>query len=390
MKTIRGILTLGFIFLSVTASASVSTKVSVGAKVAVKPLLQSVSESAFKTFQSEALADQSTPIDYMFLKVEKKQNFKSLTASDLELLTFNYLTNKVIVFVNKLNTAYNLPLNSKLRKQMQLEFYGLSQAIKKANELSLTVQVDHFDKLHDMLMGQGATLFYASYKDKYKADLFFTAYFLNELEYPMDLTAKHLQALQKKSKAGKFDGYISKLARTSLIGGHQLNKLTSNQVETLYNAALVVNLENSEMQQMQKSYLKQLQLIGDQEKIKTVKRQLASTILWQETKNLFSSPLNFFKYIQFLVGYIFIAWPLEMILMLIAVVIFGWQSSSVLTHEEKKKNSMWKKLWLMFTKAYMGSNVPFFSKLAASLVLFGVGLYFNSAKNFVESMIANM
>ncbi|AZZ35831.1 hypothetical protein CIK05_03120 [Bdellovibrio sp. qaytius] len=353
-------------------------------------LIWRTANEAYATFETDAL-NSSQSLDYVFLKLEKKINFQLLTEKELEILNFDVLTQKVLLFVNRSNFTFNLPINNKLRKQMQFEFYGLSQAIKKANEMNLTVQAEHFDKLHDMLMGQSSSLFYTSAKDKKKTDLFFTAYYLNELEYPMDMTARHLEALKKTSNWNyNTKVYASKLARLSLQGGTQLNKLTAKQVDVLYEASLLTPLDDKAKQAIQKIYLKQLQMIGDQEKIKEVKRVLASNMLGQETKNVIAHPFEILKYIQFCVGYIFIAWPLEVILVVVSILIFGFQASHVLTEQEKRKKSIGKKMWLVFQKAYLGSNVPFFTKLAASLILFGVGLYFNSAKNFVETMMTNM
>lgn len=357
----------------------------------VQNLLAKTSSEAFQTFEKDGLKNSQVAMDYLFLKIEKKQNFQLLTEAELAGFHFDVLTQKVLDFVNRLNSAFNLPINYKLRKQMQFEFYALSQAIKKANEVSLTVDADHFDKLHDMLMGQGISLFYASANDKKRTDLFLTSYYLHELEYPMDMTARHLESLKKSSKwGGNTKLYVAKIARAALHGGVMLNKLTSKQIDILYNASLLTSIDDGAKQTLQKIYLKQLQMIGDQEKIKEVKRELASTILWTETKNLLSNPLNILKYIQFCVGYVFIAWPLEFILIWVSLAIFAFQASTVLTVEERRKKSAGKKLWLVFQKAYLGSNVPFFTKFAASLILFGIGLYFNSAKNFVETMMANM
>lgn len=361
---------------------------------AVRPppsLLAKTSSEAFITFDKEGLQNPEAALDYVFLKIEKKQNFQLLTDIELTELHFDVLTQKVLDFVNRLNLAFNLPLNYKLRKQMQFEFYGLSQAIKKANVVSLTIDNNHFDKLHDLLMGQGTSLFYASATDKKKTDLFLTSYYLHELEYPMDMTARHLESLKKTSKwNNNVKLYASKVARAALYGGVLLNKLTSKQVATLYEASLLTSIDDKAKQTIQKIYLKQLQMLGDQEKVKEIKRELASAILWQETKNFFAHPLSLFNYIQFCVGYIFIAWPLEVIVIWVSIVIFSFQASQVLTAEERNKKSAGKKMWLVFQKAYLGGNVPFFTKLAASLILFGIGLYFNSAKNFVETMMTNM
>lgn len=383
IRSLLGLFTISFLMVSFVEAKG---------EKAAPSLLARTSSEAFQTFEKEGLNNSQTALDYLFLKLEKKQNFQLLTDKEFESLQFDVLTQKVLSFVNRSNLAFTLPINYKLRKQMQFEFYGLSQAIKKANELNLTVQSEHFDKLHDMLMGQSSSLFYASAKDKKKTDLFLTSYYLHELEYPMDMTARHLEALKKTSKWNfNTKMYASKIARLSLQGGVQLNnKLTSKQTDILYEASLLTSLDDKAKQNIQKMYIKQLTMIGDQERVKEVKRELASNILWQETRNVFFHPLDIFKYIQFCVGYIFIAWPLEVILIVVSILIFGFQASTVLTDEEKSKKSVWKKVWLVFQKAYLGSNVPFFTKLAASLILFGVGLYFNSAKNFVETMITNL
>ncbi len=381
VRSLLALFTISFLMISLAEAKGEKSTLS---------LLARTSSEAFQNFEKDGLNNSQVALDYLFLKLEKKQNFQLLTDKELEILQFDVITQKVLSFLNRSNLAFNLPINYKLRKQMQFEFYGLSQAIKKANELNLTVQSEHFDKLHDMLMGQSSGLFYTSAKDKKKTDLFLTAYYLHELEYPMDMTARHLEALKKTSK-WNFNTklYASKIARLSLQGGVQLNKLTSKQTDSLYEASLLTPLGEAAKLNIQKIYLKQLQMIGDQEKILQVKRELASSILWQEARNVFSHPTGIFKFIQFCVGYVFIAWPLEVIMILVSLVIFGFQASTVLSPEEKVKKNFGKKLWLVFQKAYLGSNVPFFTKLAASLILFGVGLYFNSAKNFVETMITN-
>lgn len=351
--------------------------------------------SALKQFQVDTFKNSDLDLDLIFLKIEKKVVYQDVKPNQSIYFEFQNLTNSVVKFVGQLKDSYKLPVDAKLRSSMQMNFYGLSQAIKKANQMNLTIQSDQFDKLHDILMSQSTNLFYASYKERRKVDLFWCAYFLHELNYPMDLTAKHIVALEnsivKLNQPEKYKLYGAKLAKLSLSFGQQLSKPTQEQIDILYKWAQNDQLSETDLQVIQKSYLKQLQVIGDSEKIKDFKKELATSLLYRESKNLFHHPLNFFKYIQFLIGYIFVAWPLEVILILGSLLIFAFQASTVLTMEEKRKaKRLDKKLWMMFTKSYLGANVPFFSKLAASLILFGVGLYFNSAKNFVESLISNL
>ncbi len=360
-----------------------------------KDFYYKAAQTALKQFQVDSFKNSDLDIDVIFLKIEKRVIYQDIKKEQLVYFDFQNLTNSVVQFVRQVKNNYRLPVDFKQRTQFQMKFYGLSQAIKKANEMNLTIQAEQFDKLHDILMSQSTNLFYASYKESRRSDLFWNAYFLHELNYPMDLTAKHLMALDKKilkmNDSSKFKIYGAKLAKLSLTVSDTLSKPNQEQIDSLYNWAHSVEMSEGDLSSVQKAYLKQLQLVGDSERVKEFKKELANNLLIRETKDIFRHPLNIFKYIQFLIGYIFVAWPLEVILVILSLGIFSYQSRTVLTFEEKKKaKRIDKRLWMMFTKAYMGSNVPFFSKLAASLILFGVGLYFNSARNFVESMIASL
>lgn len=360
-----------------------------------KDFYYQTAKTALKQFRTDSMSDNEIDLDLLFLKLEKRIIYQTLTKEQLKYFNFENLTQSVIEFVGDIKNNFELPAENQLRNRLQLKFYGLSQAIKKANEMNLTIQSEQFEKLHNILISQSTTMYYAAYMKKSRFDLFWTSYFLHELNYPMDLTAKHLasldQNLEDSTLKVQFKIYGSKLAKQAMKRSDQLGNVTQDQIDHLYKWATYVELEDDELQGIQKSYLKQLQILGDSEKVKEFKKQLASQLLYRETKNVFHHPLSLFKYIQFLIGYIFVAWPLEMILVLFSLGIFSYQASSVLSQEEfKKAKRIDKRLWMMFTKSYLGSNVPFFSKFAASLILFGIGLYFNSAKNFVESMIANL
>mgnify|MGYP006999867606 FL=1 len=346
-------------------------------------------------FQLQSFGQTENDLDVIFYKIEKRIVYQDITTRDIQNFDFNHITNAVVKYVQILRSNYDLSLDAKKRSLMQMNFYGLSQAIKKANELNLTIQSEQFDKLHDLLVGHATSLFYASYKEVRYTDYFWTSYFLHELNYPMDLTAKHLSSLAERIKTFKYPDkyreYGQKLARLSLNGAKKVSHPSPEDLETLYQWALGDKAEDAQtVQAVQKSYLKQMQLIGDTEKVKTIKKQIATNVLIDESKRFIHNPLEIFKFIQIVIGYIFVAWPLEVILFIVAISIFSLQSGSVLTREESRRAKTFpRRIWMMFTKAYMGSNVPFFSKVAASLVLFGIGLYFNSAKNFVEALISN-
>ena len=337
----------------------------------------------------EGLKKPQSDIEYLLLRQEKMVNFQNIPEKNLQYFDFNALTQSVVRYIGNLKRNYSLSFKPVQRKQIQYQFYSLSQAIKKANQLHLNIQSDQFDKLHDLLVSQSTSLFYLSFKERNNHDLFWVTYFLSEVGYPMDLTAKFLVQLEPRRHLTLNQRLGSQLARISLTKGVELNSVTVTQLDQLFDWSVQDVTNEIAIQKMQKLYLKQLQTHGAQDKVKAVKKQLASNLLWQETKNVATNPLGFFKYLQFLIGYIFIALPLEYILIIVSALIFLVQSPNVLTFEEKKRKKLHQKVWLMFTKSYMGNNVPFFSKVAASLVLFGVGLYFNSAKNFVESLMAN-
>jgi hypothetical protein len=354
------------------------------------------SRRALRYFISESFNQSSTSdTDFIFLKIENELMYKKIKPQDYARFSFQNLTDEVIRYLDKLKSNYRLASFPKEREAMQLTYFGLSQAIKKGNELNLSIQSEQFNKLHDALVSQSTFLYYSTYREARRSDLFWISYYLKSLNYPMDLTAKHLMALDAKIKnykyPEKYHYYGLKLAKLSLTLGDQVSRPSADQVDSLYGWAHYFELPPEQLQSIQKAYLKQLQLGGDLEKVKEFKKELATNLLYRESKNILYHPLNILKYVQFLIGYIFVAWPLEVILIILSLSIFALQSSTVLSYDERRRAKRFdKRLWMMFTKAYLGSNVPFFSKLAASLILFGVGLYFNSAKNFVESMISNL
>ena len=350
----------------------------------------SQSQIAYTLFNQERKNGFSSEIDTVFLKIEREFAFQLIKKTDIQFYNFNALTQSVIHYIQTLRAQDQLSLQGKkhtaLRRELQFNFIGLSHAIQKSNEINLQINADQYKKLHDILISQATGLFYASYREKQKTDFFWTSYFLHQLNYPMDLVYLHLQYSKQ------WPIYTSQLANLALTNAIEINNVTGAQVDFLYGKARVKLQNDKEIRGLQKNYLKQLNRLGDSEKIKAVKREMATQLLYFETRSLISNPSLILDYLQFVIGYIFVAWPLEFIVILMSVLVFAFQSGAVLTLEEKRltKKNPAKKIWMMFEKSYMGTQVPFFSKLAASLILFGIGLYFNSARNFVESLVANM
>lgn len=350
---------------------------------------KSQAQLAYAIFNKERKNNFSSQVDTVFLKIEKEFVFQHIPKKQLIFYNFNILTQSVLAFAQELRSQHQISLqgskNADLRKNLQFSFIGLSQAIQKSNEINLQINSEQYNKLHDILVSQSTGLFYASYREKRKTDFFWTSYFLHQLNYPMDLVYLHLQYGQQ------WPIYSSQLAGLALNRAKEINAVSGAQIDFLYTKARSTLTDDKSVRALQKNYLKQLNRLGDSEKIKDIKREMATQLLFVETRNLLANPLFILDYVQFLIGYVFIAWPLEFIVILMSLFVFAFQSGTVLTTEEKlKAKSPWKKIWLMFVKSYMGGQVPFFSKLAASLILFGIGLYFNSARNFVESLIANL
>lgn len=350
---------------------------------------------AYPLFQKEFFSEEGTDIDELFKKMEKKAIYQIIHPKDADKFAFSYLTDEVVKYIRIVKSSYGYEsLTVRERNLLQMNFYGLIQAIRKANEMNLTIQSDQFEKLEDLLVKHSQVLFYWSYNQVRYTDFFWTSYYLNVLKYPMDLTVKHLNELSAKMRTFKYPEkyrpYGEEIARKSLSATKDVGQISAKDLETLYLWAKSSNLNKDELKSVQKVYLKHLTTLGISEKANEIKHELAYSLLEQETKNLMAKPWNILTYLQVLIGYIFIAWPLEIFMLVVAGMIFTVQSKSALTREEERKANKWyKKIWMVFTKSYMGSNVPFFSKLAASLLIFGMGLYFNTAKRFVEAMISS-
>lgn len=344
---------------------------------------------AFELFNFERKNNFSSEIDMLFLKIDRDASYSEIKAQHSSHYDFSFLTKSVIHYVDELRRTDQWSLvgirNRELRKHLQQSFIGISLAIKKSNFVNLQINSDQHNKLHDILVSQSTALFYSSYRQNQRADFFWTSYFLHQLNYPMDLVALHLQ------HTSKWPIYSSQISRLALSQAREINRTSRNDVDFLYQTALTKTVQESAIRELQKNYLKQLLRLGDSEKVKEIKRIMANQLLISSAKEVFHHPLSIFSFIQFVIGYVFVAWPLEFILIVLSLLVFVFQANSVLSVDEKNiaKNPI-RKVWMMFTKAYMGSQVPFFSKLAASLILFGIGLYFNSARNFVESLIANV
>lgn len=333
-------------------------------------------------------------LDLLFLKYKKQHQQKFLNQSDLSHYLFYDLTKSVSLYLTELKDNYSrLSQNDDIRNQLQLAGYGLSLAIKKANNLNLNINSDQFSKLYDLLLSQSTPLFYSSENTLNMKDIFWKSFFLSQLSYPIDLVSEHFTHLDDVLSHFPpdvfFELYKSQLAKYALIHSVSIKKFTLDDLNKIFSYAQIQAFNSEEYAQMQKSYYKNLLIVGDSATLRTYKKKLAANILSIEGKNLFNdfSYGNAVKYVQILIGYIFVAWPLEWILILIALLIFFIQSKTVIVDEDQKKENLVKKLWIMFTRSYLGANVPFFSKLAASFVLFGIGLYFNSARAFLESLI---
>lgn len=377
-------LVLTFVFFGFIANADVNVNPEKSLKY-----YRTQANTAYSIFNKERKNKFSSEVDAVFMKIEKEFAFQRINKNQIKYFDFNILTKAVLHYAQDLRSQDQISLqgrkNTVQRQSLQMDFIGLSQAIQKSNEINLQINSEQFNKLHDILVSQSTGLFYASYREKRKTDFFWTSYFLHQLNYPMDLVYLHLQHTQQ------WPIYSSQLASFALKNAIEINTVNGAQIDFLYSKAKVNLADDQALRVLQRNYLKQLNRLGDSEKIKDIKREMAKHLLKVETRNLLDHPLFFFNYVQFVIGYIFVAWPLEFIIILLSLLVFAFQSGAVLTIEEKQAaRAPWKRIWLMFVKSYMGSQVPFFSKLAASLILFGIGLYFNSARNFVESLIANL
>lgn len=349
---------------------------------------ENMGQKSYFMFKKE-IKKSEAELPLIFLKNQKQIYSKLIAEKDIPYYHFNNLTQAVSAFLQKM-PSYRTLKPAEYRKA-QYEFLGLSYVIKRANQISLNIQSDSFIKLHDLLLSQTTSVFYNRPAQASFVDLYWKTYFLSELNYPIDLVANFIDQQQTQLQAFNTDTfthkYLYNLAKISILNMHYINQPRIKDLQGMYHLAADGEINLGDKQRTQKSYLKLATRLGNGSEAKEVKNELAMSVLQQESYQIINSFSFFelFKLIQLYIGYIFIVWPLEIILIVSALLIFALQAKKVLSEEEILKSTLFQKVCLMFTKSYLGSNVPFFSKVAVSLILFGIGLYFNSARNFLES-----
>lgn len=143
---------------------------------------------AYSIFNNERKKSFSSEVDTVFLKIEKEFAFQRIDKSQTKFFNFNNLTQAVLFFAQNLRSQDQISLqghkNAVQRRELQMNFIGLSQAIQKSNEINLQINSEQYNKLHDILVPGHRTILCVlprETKNRFLLDiLFFTSIKLSD------------------------------------------------------------------------------------------------------------------------------------------------------------------------------------------------------------------
>lgn len=262
-------------------------------------------------------------------------------------------------------------------------------------------------------------------------DVWWNIQALRGSKYPIDLVANTLQLMQQmKFNKGLGAGPASSAASVNSASQWSLAKASLAYISIYLRTGTLLHKEsearifvavindamaefsnlkiNYAVENLRVQRYKWLMKSGETLEAQFVRSQIA----WDQVKAKFnriktaSSIREYtyfiFTFLVYILGYIFVATPIEVIVILVAIAILAKQGRVFFQVPEQKFN--WKKprsyhllgvetfriAWRMFVTSYTGTSVPFYSKVASSLLLFGIGLLFNGARLILESMVSQM
>lgn len=367
--------------------------------------------------------------------------------------------NSVSVLIRDVNHAVQIKSfnqkdfrsNPKVRRKIQNVFLGLMFSIETLSRIHLGQTLDELITLERFLLSK-ATFFTTEANSKINTgDILFDFLWLRSLKFPVELTELSLKKvralLNLKPSANeqvvlqKYMGSLAFIAlqRTDLAQFSPLN--SSGAFERLILAVKETHPKDTEILREAKwLHYNYLQKVGRGSEAYDLKNSLyldqlgaKAKLLVKEPVKIMSKPeLNFFGKLtssltsvvrnlflvgKYSIGFLFVATPLEFIVLLLAfailshqgVAFFGEKQTSygeLWAHHRILQSGGWRRLpalvkatfhfilwyiklaWRMFVTTYTGAAVPFYSKVASSLLLFGVGLYFNSARTLAETLLS--
>lgn len=347
-----------------------------------------------------------------------------------------------------MGTAYRQ--DPALRLRMENVLVGALHVIDTELRSELHVDTDELWKLRRYLLSQGTFISSDSSAKLTTADLWWDWMWVRGYSYPADLVELHLQKVERiaKNAGPKKRAELNKYAVSLTI--HALKKATPVVLDREKIAAVDLRLvqralekvgtTDAAAEKVLKLHLyRLLQLNGETYEASQLKKEIAMDLFLSKGKTIILSPaepwsrqdLSFFSKatssierlvrglfsaITYGIGFIFIATPIELILILSALTILSKQGQAFYNERIHGIPALarrhriyhldgWRRVpsflkgiiqnlmhegrlaWRMFVASYTSATVPFYSKVATSLLIFGVGLYFNSARNLVEAVV---
>lgn len=363
---------------------------------------QALGSESFETFR--LLYFQNGPrwttqsVDDLSLKWLNQTLKDKNLAHNLEAYQFTNLLNAINEAIASYEKERRMMSKLKLRTKYENLFSGLLRAVQIASNYNVGLNRESYLKLTDQIYSQTFEIFDLSEKNYNFRDLFWDYQFLRALQFPTDLTHIHTARLLAKEDhfRGKpgvgYRGWVAAISSVALEKDHFIRIDKPEYVDALYKQSYAFysdSQDHQSLRRVQKSYLRVQTKDGAQDQVYQIRCELARQQILIAVEDL-QNGWNFaklFKIVNLLIGYIFVALPLELILLIIACAVLWYQGRQNLTSEEQKKLGFARMTWIMFTRSYTGTHSNFYSKLASSLILFGVGLYFNSAKTLLENLI---
>lgn len=370
---------------------------------------------------------------------------------DVELLFAE--VNRALALKGRFQNTYRT--NPAVRARIQNILIGLLHVIDGKIRIQMDSSLDEIIRLRRFLLTQGT--FYATGKMARLRldDLWWDLLWLRGYTYSQDLVELHLEKVSAIASVQNFQ-WKSRLDRYFVsLSMMVLRKNPSNVM--IREKPFIVSIrlaqkasEKAEQMQVPQNVSKELKLdlykyltqAGQTYEARQLRKEIAMDLFFEKGQDIYTKSLapwenqkmdliekvklsvyrfveNVLVFVTYGVGFVFLATPIELILIFIGLLIlahqghgfFGTQRKSVktivrthrifgkkgfkklprfmkdfleLAHEEIKT------AWKMFVASYTSPGVPFYSKIAASLLMFGVGLYFNSARTMVETVMNHM
>lgn len=355
----------------------------------------------------------------------------------------------------ELKRRYSVEFRTKPAQRLRLEnvFSGLLHVLEIRIHGELGSSLNELVRLRRFLLTQ-ATFVSKGGTKLTVDDLWWDWMWLRGHEEPSDLVEFHLAKIRAISKTAgvRWQERLRKYALS--VSLRTLRRESEPLLEKEKPAVISLRLVNEatrlasvdtavEIPKELKLYrYKYLQATGQTYEASEIKKDIAKDVFLAKGKQLFMAPAeswartdigfvgkvvasaaevvhSILTFITYGAGFLFVATPIELLLILAAWLILSRQAKTHFKIESRNFRTRWVDhrlmtrdgwrripafvkdgaaflrdetgmAWRMFVASYTTAQVPFYSKVAASLLLFGVGLYFNSARSLVEAVVTQM